>query len=594
MTPPQPPKGYMVLWDYVLPPLKDGSYRWRTETDVNYQVAQQNPDGSTSQVPVNQDLPEAQGYFNVEGPRYRIDQSLVAAVFPPRNGHGGFNESLPHIAIARRTLPWERTLDPENLLWKDPSAIPPWNADVPWMALLLFEETECTIKQNVSIADALPHGVVQRLAPPPGTQVDTVSANFRLVSSILPSLEELVLLTHVRQVNVEDKELNIAGSDGWFSVVMSNRVPEEGKKYIACLVSLEERSDVLSTTPPDMAGNPILNFPDQPIVDKPRAQTEVQSASRLPVTDLPVTGAVNSSDLLVSRVGSAVTKFGEITVVGDPGLIMFNLQTTFILLHSWKFECTTAGTFRELMQALDVKMFGNPNVQDKPQLTDTGHLKMKVADRAGESEVAFYRGPLVPFQLTRDPLGPYHSADQARRGSVETGGEDISYAAAFECGRLLAAADGRLAQELMRWRREAYKVSARTDALNLVAKDIALVQAADVHQPFTPVLAASAVQSLVNPIGPVVDPYEIGIAQQAIGMNPAELQQAWKLSSAAEAVSILGGDPGTLGAQVTAPPQTERPNTSIDAVAADTAGLNRLGGFRAQILDNAATTLKGQ
>ena len=591
MTPPQPPKGYMVLWDFVLPPLKDGSYRWRTETDVNYQVAQQNQDGSTSEVPVTQDLPEAQGYFNVEGPRFRIDQSLVAAVFPPRNGHGGFNESLPHVAIARRTLPWERTLDPENLLWKNNPEIPAWNPDVPWMALLLFEETECTIKQNVAITDALPHDVVQRLAPPQGTQVDTVSANWLLVSSILPSLEELVLLTHVRQVNVEDKELNIAGSDGWFSVVMSNRVPEEGKKYVACLVSLEERSDVLSTTPPDMAGNPILN---QPIRDIPRARPAISSASRLPVTDLPVTGAVNSTDLLVSAVGSPVTKFGETTVVGDPGLIIFNLQTTFILLHSWKFECTTAGTFRELMQGLDVKMFGNPNLQDKPQLTDTGHLKMKVADRAGETEVAFYRGPLVPFQLTRDPLGPYHSADQCRRGSVETGGEDISYAAAFECGRLLAAADGRLAQELMRWRREAYKVSARTDSLNLVAKNIDLIQAADVHQPFTPVLAASAVQSLVNPIGPVADPYEIGIAQQAVGMNPVNLQQAWKLSSTEEAAAILGGDPGTLGAQVTAPVQTARPNTTIDAVAADAGGLNRLNGFRAQILDNAATTLKGQ
>ncbi|HYK35313.1 hypothetical protein [Alloacidobacterium sp.] len=590
MTPPQPPKGYIVLWDHILPPLKDGSYRWRSETDVNYQVTQQNPDGSTSQVPVSQDLPEAQGYFNVEGPRFRIDQSLVAAVFPPRNGHGGFNESLQHVAIARRTLPWERTLDPENLLWKG-QQIPPWNADVPWMALLLFEESECTIKQNVAITDALPQSVVQRLAPPQGTQVDTVSANWLLVSSILPSLEELLLLTHVRQVNVEDKELNVAGSDGWFSVVMSNRVPEEGKKYVACLVSLEERSDLVSVNPPDAGGNPILEGPSR---DVPRARPAISGASRSPVTDLPVTTAVNSQDLLVSTVGSAVTKFGDTTVVGDPGIIIFNLQTTFILLYSWKFECTQAGTFRELMQGLDVKMFGNPNTQDKPQLTDTGHLKMQVADRAGETEVSFYRGPLVPFQLTRDPLGPYHSADQARRGSLETGGEDISYAAAFECGRLLAAADGRFAQELMRWRREAYKVSARADALNLVAKDIELIAAADVHQPFTPVLAVSAVQSLVNPIGPVADPYEIGIAQQSIGMNPSALQQAWRLTSQQEAAAILGGDAGTLGAQVAAPTQTARPDTTIDAVAADTAGLNRLSGFRAQLLDNAATTLKGE
>jgi len=146
----------------------------------------------------------------------------------------------------------------------------------------------------------------------------------------------------------------------------------------------------------------------------------------------------------------------------------------------------------------------------------------------------------------------------------------------------------------MRWRREAYKVSARTDALNLASKSMDLIQTADVHQPITPVLAASAVQSLVNPIGPVADPYEIGIAQQAIGMNPANLQQAWKLSSVKEAESILGGDAGTLGAEVAAPTVTARADTNIDAVAADTAGLNRLSGFRARVLDNAVTKLRGK
>ena len=59
------------------------------------------------------------------------------------------------------------------------------------------------------------------------------------------------MLVHDRQVNVDDKELNAAGGNGWFSVVMSNRVPEEGKKYVACLVSLEERWDVVPQQPPN-------------------------------------------------------------------------------------------------------------------------------------------------------------------------------------------------------------------------------------------------------------------------------------------------------------------------------------------------------
>src|ERR1035438_10880684 len=59
--PPQPPKGNMVLWDHIFPPLLDGSYRWHTETDVTYQIAAQ----VQGQPPQNdtQDLPEAVGYF---------------------------------------------------------------------------------------------------------------------------------------------------------------------------------------------------------------------------------------------------------------------------------------------------------------------------------------------------------------------------------------------------------------------------------------------------------------------------------------------------------------------------------------------------
>jgi hypothetical protein len=348
--------------------------------------------------------------------------------------------------------------------------------------------------------------------------------------------------------------------------------------------------------PPTEPQRPVVNEPVREVVNE-RALVTTQKAaniSRLPVSDFPISSAVPSQSLLQSTTGSVINKYGDIQVVGDPGRIIYFLQTTFILLFSWKFECTTAGTFEELMQALDVKMFGNPNTQDKPVLTDTGHLQMKVADRAGETEVTFYRGPLVPFQLTRDPLGPYHSADQARRGSVETGGEDISYAAAFECARLLAAADGRLAQELMRWRRESYKVSLHADSLNLVSKSISLIQAPDVHQPFSPNAATSAIQSMVNPAGLVADPYGINVAQQSIGMDPSVLQQTWQLSTQQEAVDILGGNAATLGAQVAAPAQTLRENTTIDAVAADTAGLNRLSGFRSQLLDNANTTLKGQ
>jgi hypothetical protein len=108
----------------------------------------------------------------------------------------------------------------------------------------------------------------------------------------------------------------------------------------------------------------------------------------------------------------------------------FNRLLSVVCLYSWQFECTGTGTFRELAQQLNVSMIGS-TADGKPAVTDTGHIAIQVGDRSGAQETAWYRGPLVPLQLTRDPLGPYHSADQARIATPETGGEDVSYAAAF-------------------------------------------------------------------------------------------------------------------------------------------------------------------
>jgi hypothetical protein len=578
----------MYLYDNVTPPLLDNSYRWRVSTNVDYQVTPAPSPAPPPPPPYN--LPEAQGYFNVEGPRFRLDPTEVAGVFPPRNGHGAFNESIPHVVLKRRTLPWERAFDPDEQpihQVNQDATLPALDlTETPWMAVLLFEETECTITPNVAIETGLPSSVVAGLDPPPGTKVDIVTADAILLDSLLPSVLELILLTHARQVSVEDRELNVAGGDGWFSVVMSNRVPEEGKKYVACLVSLEQRTDVVPANPPAVQGLGIGNLVPVAGAKSVKAFT----ASRTAGSDRVVSSAVGGIGVIGNAGG--INTIGNITIVGDPGITYFQLQTSFILLYSWKFECSQSGTFRELMQALNVSMFGNPNSQGKPQLTDTGHLRIKVADRAGETETAWYRGPLVPFQLTRDPLGPYHSADQARRATPETGAEDISYAAAFECGRLLAASDGRLAQELMRWRREAYKVAVRTDSLSLVQKFMTLAQPLDLRQPVASVIAASATSNMIDGLPPQADAYRIHAASQSIGMDPASLQSAWNLKSPQDAVAILGGNPGTLGMSVEPPVQTPRANTTLDQVAADAAGISRLSNSRDRLITNTQSQLE--
>ncbi len=238
--PTPPPPGNMYLYDNITPPLEDGSYRLDVGTDVN-------ADGAA------QPVPGASNYFDVIGPRFRLPTSDVGGVFPPQNGHGSFSETLPQIALSRRTLPWERELDPGGLIGvpaRSPGDPPPPTQPPPWVALLLFEEGEYTFLQNQPLQSVVPHDVFVRLGSPQGITCDAVQAPIGLVQSIMPSVEELTVLAHVRQVNTDDRELSAGSSDGWFAVVMSNRVPNPGAKCLACLVSLEERSDLVPKDPP--------------------------------------------------------------------------------------------------------------------------------------------------------------------------------------------------------------------------------------------------------------------------------------------------------------------------------------------------------
>jgi hypothetical protein len=237
-------------------------------------------------------------------------------------------------------------------------------------------------------------------------------------------------------------------------------------------------------------------------------------------------------------------------------------------------------------------MSGTVETPGQPPAADTGHIPITIADRAGVDEQAWYRGPLAPMPLTRDPL-TYHSADQCRRVTPETGAEDVSYAAAFEAGRLLAAADARLAQELMRWRREAYTQSARVDCFSAVDTALALSPALDPHSPILPVVSVTAAESVLAGADKVGDLYGLAALGSVIGLNPAAVQEAWNLGSVDQAAAILGGDPSATGAVVTAPPPTARPNVTLDQVAADTALIQNLTDARGRILANTRQKLGG-
>jgi hypothetical protein len=548
-----PERGEMILHDFMTPSLNAGSYRIDALTRVT--IPGEGPKDLTGS-----------GYFDVVGPRFALPPSDVGGVYPPSNSRGAFGEVIPHIALGRRTLPWERPLDPRGKIGiptRHAGDPPPPQGPAPWMALLLLEEGEYTLLENWALQDIVPAEVFADLGSPAGIRCNGIELGSILLADILPSVEELKVLTHVRQVNVDDRELSAGDSDGWFAVVMSNRLPSPEAECRACLVSLEQRWDLVARDPPP-----------------------VESENAV----LPVFGRRDIVSRDTPAVRSATFDPRSIVAKLPAGGATFLARDRLVLLHSWKYFNQGIGSFRDLMQKLDVGMMGTVR-GDWPKVTDTGHIAVTVHDRGGVEQQALYRGPLVPYPLTRDPLGPYHNADQARRVTPETGAEDVSYAAAFETGRLLAAADGRLAQELMRWRRDAYRQAARATTAGLAAKSMNIAGGLEARLSLVPPVAAAVTGRFLDGVGPVADPYGLDVLQQAPGLDPSVLQQVWQLSSLSAAAAILGQPGEEIASPVAPAAEIPRAPVAIDDVAADTPALDHLRNARDRLAAAATTRL---
>jgi hypothetical protein len=607
-----PKQGEMILYDYITPALLDGSYQLIVSTDVTGQTA-------------SGELQDTR-YFDVVGPRFSLTPTDVASVYPPRNGHGDYSDSLPMIVLYRRTLPWERdphltatphTTRPNQAPALQTTDYPPKPWPVPWVALLLLEDTDDYIFQSqVSLDQAVSPIVFAALGSPSGITCDAITVEDSLLRSIMPTIEELPLLTHARQVNTDDRELSAGSSDGWFSVVISSRLPSKGAKCRACLVSLEQQSDIVAADAPpvDTGVHNVHKMPSSAtegrIADTVREATQ-QSTTAAGGWEQRVQGsdAVSRNITEFQVIESTSGALGQARMPGAEsagpggGLVervpsnwagrmhpghLPRLMRSLVVLHTWQFTCDGTGTFGELMTNLDSGMIGQVATPGKPAVADTGHLRVTLQARAGAKEVAWYRGPLVPFPLTRDPLGPYHSADQALRVTPDTGAEDLTYAAAFEVGRLLAAADARLAQELMRWRRSGYAASLSLAVLGrlraLIPIALPLHLESQLLATLIPTVATSALGRVVQGVGPIADPSGLAIISHAVGLQTARLAAAWGINTN-DASSLLGANAGAIGAPVGVVPYTAPGAATITSVANDAAALQQLSAFRQQFIE---------
>ncbi|MGJ7497167.1 hypothetical protein ACSFA8_19055 [Variovorax sp. RT4R15] len=227
-----PKTGHFVLHSNVMPPLTAGAYELVSEqTGLPFAVAPEHT------------------HVTVAAPRYVMPTDQILSTFPPANAEGAFGDRLPQIVLKRRTLPWER--NPAGLVQPSPT---------PWLALVVVAEGEAQLSTATAVAQCVTAGTT--LLDAQDKDVDQglyLAVTETVVKKIFPCLEDLALLTHVREVDVNDTELANGDDDGWLAVVLANRLPvfDAAKnvpvRYMACLVNLEGQ---LAALPPP---EPFLN-----------------------------------------------------------------------------------------------------------------------------------------------------------------------------------------------------------------------------------------------------------------------------------------------------------------------------------------------
>ncbi|MGO4257994.1 hypothetical protein [Marmoricola sp. RAF53] len=492
--------GKFRLYSRIEPPLKAGSYRFTTR---------QNLGASDSHGPLGSDkLPveELVTHVRVRSPQYVLPTDQVLSTFPPAGREGSFGSRLPQVVLRRRTLPWERTVDEAH-------------PDEPWLALVLIAEGEAELRLNQKVADCVTPGV--RLDTPADVeQGNTLAVRQSAVHRIFPTREEVRLLAHAREVDINDTELMMGDDDGFLAVVISNRLPlpardADGKeapvKYLACLVNLCGQWDrLLAKAPPhvDLTLVPeLLETRAYSLADVDHARMNLATGPRLGATALPqglpkglpkdakaagstrtgVGRTVVDAEVAAPYAGAAgwasvsdqhevaniytrmAAPFGLATTSGFIGgdFIAIDPELRFPVLLHWSFTSTGDETFRSIMESLQSGLLGTePKGPAKPgrpplEIVETGHAGLAHRLRGGDEVRSWYRGPFVPHP-TEDPPGGRldlaHAADQVRT-VVPDGREDISLASAFEIGRLLALSRPSVVAALVRWRQQGYQTA---------------------------------------------------------------------------------------------------------------------------------------
>lgn len=428
--------------------------------------------------------------FTVAGEHYALNSLQIDSVFPPAGAMGDFSQVLPHIILNRSTLPWENKAKAGD------------TTNTPWLALLLFQEGEISASEGkpegkdffvkhipVSAWESAPNEPPKSQSPKEDQVSIIVCAKNPWDNNIMPTYAELSQLAHVRSTDGVEK-----------AVVVSKRLPEKDEKNIVHLVSLENCFDGSG----NFAGKSIDGKPalislkswqffcnDRFIISEEANEVYKKTKDSTEDIKLKLIGDSEAIDYKVANlvddklidavdqiVGQAYFKNADLiaklpapyqgykdsfqSFIDDVSKIQAvdkdNLKKIDFLLKTFRI-----GHLPDILKHLDrkndarLRLATNNTVSD-PVIT-AGYVTIPYHLKTGNKIDALYRGPMVPkAPATASPFDALFHADKAFRYIKEVNKLDVSYAAAWELGKLLAIQNKNFSIALYKWKRACYQV----------------------------------------------------------------------------------------------------------------------------------------
>ena len=288
------------------------------------------------------------------------------------------------------------TLKRGTLPWE--RTIKTTDPNLPWLALLVFRESEKPTPQMLTLKqlkESASNGAkFPQFDYEPGQkdedQLTVIDVSKQLLEKILPSEKEVALLAHVNLLtDGEGTALNEP-----LATILGNRLPEHGETTTVHLVVLEERYKG---------------------TEKEEAKFDYQGA-------------------------------------GD------NDKIRLVSLTSWSFSCieskrTFGALLKEINRNPDTLRLPPRGNETAKKYINLGYVPLHHALRQGDKTISWYHSPLSTGQSPDRLSEPVPMADELMRYDSDSGMFDVSYAMAWQLGRMLTLQNQPLAVEIFNWKR---------------------------------------------------------------------------------------------------------------------------------------------